>query len=150
VVDIQHVRIEPQPDTFVDLARKFAQLDAERRDLETRIKEVNEQKTAIEAQLILAFENHEIAGPITLRDVGLSVYVHTSRFASADPDHPEELRAALLHNGLGHFVKATISSQTLSAWVREVHDAGDEIPVEIAPYIKESTVHRIRTRKATR
>lgn len=147
--DIHHVRLDAQPDSFVALARQFATLDAERRELETRVKAIKEECQALEAQLVLAFENHDVAGPIRLRDLGLAVYVRTDRYASADPEHVEELRQAFHRHGLGHIAKVTILSQTLSAWVREVKEAGDEVPEDIAQYIKESTMYRIRTRKAT-
>jgi hypothetical protein len=148
--DIQHIRLDAQPDSFVALARQFATLDSERRELEDRVKTIKEECQALEAQLVLAFENHDIAGPIKLRDLGLAVYVHRSRYASADSEHLPELRAALEANGLGHFVKPAISAQTLSAWAREVEEAGGEIPEEIGRYVKLATIYRIRTRKAAK
>jgi|SRR5215467_6346036 len=150
MVDIRHVKIETQPDELVQLARQFATLDAEKRTLDDRLKQIQEAKEAIEARLVLAFENHEVMGAIQLRDLGLSVFVRVSRYARVDPEHLDELKAGLERHGLGHFVKPTISPQTLSAWLREMEEADAEIPPDIAPYIKDGTVFRISVRKAAR
>lgn len=136
---------------LVALARRFAELAFRKRALKDSLDDIDAELATIEPTLLEAFADARIRPPLKVTtDSGavLSVYVRRDIWTRAAEDADEALHAALRRNNLGHFVKPTVSVQTLSAWYREQIKAGESIPPDIQAAIAVVDKYSVQTRKA--
>lgn len=127
--------------------RDWMKMVERKREAEERIAEINEQIKECE-RLILRDLQEEGVDRITVD--GKTVYVRREVWASSGGDTPA-LVQAFKEEGLDELVTETVSSQRLSAWVRE-HDpersmSEEEIvsalPPRIAPHVKVTEVFKL-------
>lgn len=134
--------------SVIRLAREYATLDARKKELEDELDTIKERLGELEPSLLEAFANEQVSGSIKLKDVGRSVYVHRQLWARAISGREAALHAALTRHGLGDMVRETVSTQTLSAWVREQEKLGEELPRDVQEALDARIIHSIRTRRA--
>ncbi len=125
--------------------QEYAALVARKRELEAELRAIqdrlNEMEPGLVEQLIEAGVQHVRVG-------GQTVYLQQEIWASpADGDY-DALCDALERAGLGDMVVRRVHHHTLTAWVRELRKAEEEIPEEVRPYLKISETYRLRVRKA--
>lgn len=129
----------------VDQARRYAALVARKRELEAELRAIQDQLNEMEPALVEGFVE---AGVQHLRVDGQTIYLQQEIWASPTDGDYDALCDALVRAGLGDMVVRRVHHQTLTAWVRELRKADEEIPEEVRPYLKVSETYRIRVRKA--
>lgn len=125
--------------------RSFHELETERRELESQLKDLKKRQEQLKVHLIEAFADNGIQ---SINVDGLTVYLHRQIWASASG--PEAM-AALKEVGLDDLVKETCNAMTFSAWVREqpTDDQGMPIlPPELDGRANVSERFDIRSRKS--
>lgn len=140
----------PQP-SIVDLARRYATLDARKQALKDELDEVERELSEIEPTLLEAFAEQRLHPKLTLKlDDGTArtLYVRRDIWVRAAEDSEQALFAALRRNNLGHFVKEGVNVLTLSGWYREQAKLGEEVPSDILASVAVSDKYSVRTRKA--
>ena len=123
-----------------DLVKDYADMTAERRRLEGEVNQLKITLANLEEKLVGEFAQAGIQNVKT--SAGQTVYLNREIFAKLVGD-PKKARTALRRAGLGDFVKETVNSQTLRAYVREM---GEAIPKGLQPYIDVTEVFRMRMR----
>ena len=125
--------------------QEYAALVARKRELEAELRAIqdrlNEMEPGLVEQLIEAGVQHVRVG-------GQTVYLQQEIWASPVDGDYDALCDALERAGLGDMVVRRVHHHTLSAWVRELRKADEEIPEEVRPYLKISETYRLRVRKA--
>lgn len=132
-----------------DALRRWTELEVERKQLEERLAEIKKEQGPLEEQALEALAGDGIS---SMRMNGRTVYVERRLWAGLEvPEGESRLDAqrrafeAFHAAGLDDFL--TLSTQRLSAWVREREELGEPIPPEIAELIKVSEVFSLRSRK---
>ena len=137
------------------IAKRFAELDQEERDLKSRLDFVKQEKQELEAQLLEGMEEDGISKLTVNTDGGQrTVYMHRQLCAGHNGDN-HALSDALKNAGLDRMVAEQFNTQSLSAWVREFDDDGgkspdeiiNELPWDVQQYIKVSEKYSVRSRK---
>jgi hypothetical protein len=125
--------------------QEYAALVARKRELEAELRAIqdrlNEMEPGLVEQLIEAGVQHVRVG-------GQTVYLQQEIWASPVDGDYDALCDALERAGLGDMVVRRVHHHTLSAWVRELRKADEEIPEEVRPYLKISETYRLGVRKA--
>ena len=122
------------------LVSEFAKKTGERRKLEAKLKKLATDLAAREEKLVEGFAQAGIQNIKTA--TGETVYLNREVFAKLTGD-PEKAYAAFRNEGLDDFVKESVNSQTLRAWVREMDEV---LPEGLQPYIDVTEVYRMRMR----
>ena len=123
-----------------DLVMEYADLTEQRRDLEAEINRLKADLSAREEKLVEEFAQAGIQNIKT--STGQTVYLNREIFAKLVGDQ-KKAHTALRRAGLGDFIKDTVNSQTLRAWVREMDEV---LPKGLQPYIDVTEVFRMRMR----
>ena len=131
-----------KPKTMSDLVTEYAELTEKRRKLEAEVKRLATDLAAREEVLLEGFAQAGIQNIKTT--AGQTVYLNREIFAKLVGDHEEAL-AAFRQAGLGDFVKESVNSQTLRAYVREMDEV---LPEGLQPYIDVTEVFRMRMRSS--
>lgn len=131
----------------MDLVRRWVRLNAEKLRLEADLKDVKKELADVEQQVL---DEYAETGTQRLTVDGTTVYQSRKLWASKRDDVPaDDLAAALDEVGQGHLVtRNSVNGQTLSAWVRELEEAGDPIPPEVERLVKVSETYRLGFRRA--
>ena len=124
------------------LVAEFAKKTGERRKVEAKLKKLIADLAVREERLVNSFAEAGIQNVKTA--TGETVYLNREVFAKLTGD-PEKAHAAFRQEGLGDFVKETVNSQTLRAWVREMDEV---LPEGLQPYIDVTEVYRMRMRSS--
>lgn len=134
----------------VEKAKSYAELVSLDRQLAAKSREVKEKISKLEAELLDEFA----AGGISQLRVDTSegkftIFPRRQLWASLaeGADYPHAC-AALKLAGMGDLVEEKFSTQRLSAVVRELDDAGQELPAEVKPYVKVAEVFKLSVQKA--
>ena len=130
------------PQTISDLVMEYADLTEKRRDLEAQVNRIKADLSAREEKLVEEFAQAGIQNIKT--SSGATVYLNREVFAKLVGDHEEALDA-FRQAGLGDFVKESVNSQTLRAYVREMDEV---LPEGLRPYIDVTEVFRMRMRSS--
>ena len=109
--------------------------DAESKRLATEI-------AALDEKLVEQFAQAGIQNVKTA--AGQTVYLNREVFAKLIGDHKKAL-TAFRRAGLADFVKETVNSQTLRAYVREMDEV---LPKGLQPYVDITEVFRMRMRSS--
>jgi len=123
-----------------DLVSEYAALTEKRRDLEAEVNRLKGELSAREEKLVEEFGQAGIQNIKT--STGQTVYLNREIFAKLVGDQ-KKAHTALRRAGLGDFIKDTVNSQTLRAWVRELDEV---LPKGLQPYIDITEVFRMRMR----
>ena len=109
-----------------DLADKLKALKDEKKDLDSRTKEVNAEIEKTDLTLSDAMAESEVE---KFTRNGSTFYLNTRLYASPIAGKKEELFAALKENGYGSMVTETVNVNTLASFVKEqMAENNDEIP----------------------
>lgn len=130
---------------MLDQVKRYAELIARKRELEAELRAIQDQLNVMEPGLVEAFID---AGIQHLRLNGQTLYLQQEIWASPVDGDYDSLCDALERAGLGDMVVRRVHHNTLSAWVRELRKAGEEMPEEVKPYLKVSETYRLRVRKS--
>ena len=122
------------------LVAEFAKKTGERRRVEAKLKKLIADLAVREERLVNSFAEAGIQNVKTA--TGQTVYLNREIFAKLVGD-PAKARTALRRAGLGDFIKETVNSQTLRAYVREVEEV---LPKGLQPFIDVTEVFRMRMR----
>lgn len=126
----------------IDDVRAVALLTAEKRELESRIDIIETRLKAAHAGALLWFENNAIQSTTV---EGYTVFLKRELWAKIiDPD---AAMAALKAVGWDDYVQPKISTQSLSARLRELDKDGVPLPLEFDGAIGVSEVYKINARK---
>lgn len=125
-----------------DLVMEYADLTEKRRDLEAQVNRLKADLSAREEKLVEEFAQAGIQNIKT--STGATVYLNREIFAKLVGDQ-KKAYTALRRAGLGDFIKDTVNSQTLRAWVREMDEV---LPKGLQPYIDITEVFRMRMRSS--
>ena len=109
-----------------DLADKLKALKDEKKDLDSRTKEVNAEIEKTDLTLSDAMAESEVE---KFTRNGSTFYLNTRLYASPIAGKKEELFAALKEKGYGSIVTETVNVNTLARFVKEqMAENNDEIP----------------------
>ena len=122
------------------LVSEFADLTEQRRKLEVEVKKLATDLAAREEKLVEGFAQAGIQNIKTA--TGQTIYLNREIFAKLVGDQ-KKAYTAFRRAGLGDFVKETVNSNTLRAWVREMDEV---LPKGLQPYIDVTEVFRMRMR----
>jgi hypothetical protein len=129
-----------------NLPARFVMLEADKRALEAKLKQINEEMEFLEGRILEAWSD---AGQQSASINGYTVYVTVDFFCTKRGGVDTAGFCELLKaNGLGNIVGPTYAANSLKAWVKERRDNQEEIPQEIAERINAVEVARLRCRKA--
>lgn len=143
----------------MELLAQFSGLRAQKRDLESQLKAVNQE---IETLQPLALEEFMENNVTNMKVNGETLFIYRQVWAGSvqveGPDgkmHGDKERTtkALIAAGLGWMVEPSFNAQVLSGWIREqpTDDSGNPIlPPELEGNVSISPKAEIRLRAATR
>lgn len=119
-------------------AKRWVALREQKLRLEAELKRVKSDMSDLEADVL---EDLADEGIQRFTIDGTTLYQRRLLKANRHPDaEMQDLVAALDTVGQGHLASQTVNANTLSAWVRELEDAGEELPDEVDDLI---VVHEI-------
>ena len=124
------------------LVAEYAQKTEQRRKIDAESKRLATDIAALDEKLVEAFAQAGIQNIKTKN--GQTVYLNREVFAKLIGDHKKAL-TAFRRAGLSDFVKETVNSQTLRAYVREMDEV---LPKGLQPYIDVTEVFRMRMRSS--
>ena len=124
--------------TYVKLRRRQAELIAEHDG-------IKEQANELQTELLAEFGNDGIQ---KLTVDGSTVFLHRQVWVSTKEGKMGEAVKALQDNGLGHFVKESFSTQTLSAHYRELEREEEQLPAELADCVNVVETYSVRVRRS--
>lgn len=129
----------------LDTARlnRLVELDRERRQLENRIKEINSERGRLEEKIL---DEMQHAGVQNMNIGGATVYLHRQLWARPRDGNKQAVIAALHEAGLDEYVSETFSTQSLSAYVRELDSYDEPLPPELEEVVQVDEVFKVRTR----
>jgi hypothetical protein len=80
---------------------------------------------------------------------GTTVYLQRNLWAQVDQAFSkEDVIGRLRESGLDHFVRDSYSTQTLSAWLRDLESEGDTLPPALEGVIRPFEKYQLRTRRS--
>lgn len=124
---------------FVRIKRRIAELDSQ-------LRSAKDEADRLQESLL---EEYAQEGIPSITIDGMTVYMHRSIWASpAEGISNDRFVGTLKSVGLDHFVKETYSSQTLSAYVRELMKEEESLPEELEEAIRVTEKYSLRTRRA--
>lgn len=122
----------------------YIELTEMKREAEAKAKSFIPVIAALETELIDAFA---AAGVDSMHLNGRCIYIHSQLWARPkDGDRPRACEA-LKRAGLGEFVKEDFNVMTLSAWARELTEAGEPIPGELSEALEIKDAYSLRVVK---
>ena len=124
------------------LVAEYAQKTEQRRKLDAESKRLATEIAALDEKLVEQFAQAGIQNIKT--KTGQTVYLNREVFAKLIGDHKKAL-TAFRRAGLADFVKETVNSQTLRAYVREMDEV---LPRGLQPYVDITEVFRMRMRSS--
>lgn len=113
------------------LADELSGLRSVKRQVEDRLRAVNAEIEAVEAELAQRMIDEEVQN---FSRGGQLFYLTTRTWANPVAGKKQELYTWLREHDFGDLVQETVNSQTLSAWVREQTEDAD-LPEELRPLI---------------
>ena len=135
----------PEPTGDSRAIKVYAKLDNERRACEDRLKKVKSKIEEVEPRVMDFFQK---LGLDRLTVSGVTVYVQRQLWAGREEDVTHEQAAAALKKAkLGEYASPRVNTQSLSAYMRELDEAGEDMPAALKGIIKLSEVFKVRTRK---
>ena len=144
LVSMPHAAEMPS-DLFI-LADKLRDLRVQKKNLEAKVKEINDQIEHTEQGLVGEMVNMELQN---FSRAGQMFYLSTKIYASAVADRKPELISWLKANGYGDMVQEQVNAQTLAAWVREqLGEDQEELPKGVRELVNVYPKQTVGVRKA--
>src|SRR5688500_9612725 len=121
IVDMRELRVQElktpsAPAIPNDRVRRFVALEKERRELEARLKMIEEEAAPLKDQIA---DEYEEDGRQRETVDGMTVYLSYATYASAKDGDMKRLVDALKRHGMGDLVQEKVDLNTLSGVVRE-------------------------------
>lgn len=135
----------------MERVRRFAELDQQKADLKSMIKELDVELTILDERIQndmtqSGITQHRVEVP---RGSGKHRTVHLRRDLRASPT---DIGALARYADTAEFVKLAVNAQTLSAFVREITELNKDglpiLPEQIKDAVKVSEIYSVRSRKA--
>jgi hypothetical protein len=128
-----------------NLIKTYARLRRQQAASEAEAGAIKTQADELEVKLIEAFSEE---GLQNTKIEGQTIYLRRDLFAQRKPGvEAEELEAALVKAGLEHFIKPTVSMQSLSAYLRDLDKAEEDLPDELAAVVQGFEKFSVRVTK---
>lgn len=127
--------------------KRYAELDAHKRELEAELKSINIEMSEME-QGIIEYFNDMGQDKVSFRDLGLTVYLRRSVRAAIDPEHREDIALILKSCGYEYLVKEDFNLNSLHSLIKEFDDNGEDIPAQLAQYVTPVAVYTAQVRKS--
>jgi hypothetical protein len=126
------------------IATELKELKEQKKDLETRLKLVNDLIRQYEDDLV----NEMVSEEIAQFKKGSNLFVlQTKTFVSPRAGMKPKIIDWMKRNGFEGLVKEDVHSQTLQSWARELHENG-ELPEELGEMLNVFEKPTISIRKA--
>ena len=126
-----------------DILNRIVEIDKERRSLGERDKELADERSRLEQQLLDDFQQNGIQ---SIRANGATVYLERKLWAR--PNAPrDKVAAALRDAGLDEYVKEDFNTNSISAYARELDETGEELPPELQEVLTVNEVFKVKTRR---
>ena len=124
-------------------AERLQQLRDMKAEFDSQLKQVNEKIEEVNQELVNLMIEEEIQNFVKS---GKMFCLSTRVYASAKAEAKQELFSTLKEKGYGDIVIETVHPQTLSAFVKELMEEGDELPewLKTKVNIFEKTIVSIR------
>ena len=133
--------------TLTELGAEFAAAHAAKSKHEADAKEVGALVSTLEQRLLEAMAE---AGMQSLKlETGQTIYRQTDTYAGVADGFTKEGLAELLANEdqFRDLVKPQLNLMSLRARIREIEDAGEQLPDVVRQQVKLNEVHRVKVRK---
>ena len=133
--------------TLTELGAEFATAHAAKSKHEADAKEVGALVSALEQRLLEAMAE---AGMQSLKlETGQTIYRQTDTYAGVADGFTKEGLAELLANEdqFRDLVKPQLNLMSLRARIREIEEAGEQLPDVVRQQVKLNEVHRVKVRK---
>lgn len=117
----------------MDKIRRFAELDRLKKEKSGELDKIKEELAELEPQILDQFAEEGV-GRISVTNGVRDVTIHTTRkirAQAAQGQDPDAVAAACKAAGIGHLVAERANMNTLSAYVRELDEAGEDLPPEL-------------------
>lgn len=140
--------LTPETATGLNMGKlaRFVELHKEKRDLESKLKRVDNELGGLEPILREQFAN---AGIQNMNMNGLCTYVNRSVYPKyRDGMERGDVIEALKADGLSDILKEDYNSQTFNALIRDIESSGRGLPENLAMVVEISEKFELRTRKA--
>ena len=138
--------MEAQPITLLDMGRKLLNLKQEKKNHEDFIKTLNTQIEELSDSMIKEMDE---SGMEKFSAFNTTFYVKVTLHASLPAENREKFIRRLRSRKLGHIVKPTINTQTLTAFIKEqITAGGGQAPDWITELVNAYSKPEIATRKA--
>lgn len=128
---------------IIKAAKQLAELRDRKEELEEQLKEVNKAKGKLETQTLPKLMEDAEVDKITIEGIG-TLYTQQMVRATIYASERDEVYEWFRENGHADLVKETIYNQTLTAWIKEQLEEGNEVPAFLNHELLE--VARIRRR----
>jgi hypothetical protein len=120
------------------LIQKFKEATLEKKRLERDLKAAKKEYERIETQLIEILDAEGAEASARYEGIGYVRLMKPRLYASCNADNMEALFKHLEEVGRTDLIKTTVMSQTLSSYVKELIENGQEIPEVVSYYLKQS------------
>jgi len=133
-------------------ARRFIALTARKRAIDAERREITKELDTLETAILDEFAEHGI-DRIALDGYTLGLRRDIWARPAKDPDTGETLRDAAINAlraaGLNDYVREDFNVQSLSAYVRELIDNGDDVPDELRDSLHITEGYKVSVTKAS-
>ena len=133
--------------TLTELGAEFAAAHATKSQHEADAKDAGARVSALEQRLLEAMAE---AGMQSLKlETGQTIYRQTDTYAGVADGFTKEALAELLANEdqFRDLVKPQLNLMSLRARIREIEEAGEQLPDVVRQQVKMNEVHRVKVRK---
>lgn len=133
--------------TLTELGAEFALAHAVKSKYEADAKDAGSRVSALEQRLLEAMAE---AGMQSLKlETGQTIYRQTDTYAGVADGFTKETLAELLANEdqFRDLVKPQLNLMSLRARIREIEEAGEQLPDVVRQQVKMNEVHRVKVRK---
>ena len=138
--------MEAQPITLLDMGRKLLDLKQQKKNYEETAKALSAQIEELSDSMVKEMDE---SGMEKFSAFSTTFYVKVTLHASLPAENREKLIRRLRSRKLGHIVKPTINTQTLTAFVKEqITAGGGQAPDWITELVNAYSKPEIATRKA--
>lgn len=132
----------------IEKFRRFAELKALKSNKDDEIKVVSKEIAELELELLEEFAMEGVPR-VTVTSSGTDFTVHTKRDIRAHAlQGPEGVARACVAAGLGHLVQPRVNMQTLSAYLRDLDKADEDLPPEFEGLVGKLEQFSVGVRRA--
>ena len=134
----------------MDIIRRFAELTAEKKKAQERLRAIKDEMGGIEPALLQELiENQVDRLPVTTDDGDrITVFIHKQAWARPVDGDKEAVVRTLKKCGMSDFVQETYNTNSLSAYVRERLANGQELQPTLSKVIRVDEVTSIRGKRS--